>query len=329
MYRRLRLCSAAFVLGLAFSLNVTAVPAATHGRGTMTAGSERERFIQAPLPRTPERRHPGETHIEERFTGRREIAIDSITLHEVTAERLQVQRGQARNEAGPDGWGADWVRVAVAAAALFGALVAASAFLAFAILFVYIGQFIAMARQEQYLRDGLAETRRIAEAASKSANIAEATLQMTQRAQLAVIYFEFGPHNMARSPTAILQVHNSGRLPAGIVGRTVSFVRGEQLPTDPADSPTEWVETGAVAAPGRAVQIIAPFHNVSLSHADWRDIVTGSLPLSVYGAIRYETGFPGVYGETGFAFTYDPDVVNVPENRRFAIANESGYNYSK
>ena len=92
-------------------------------------------------------------------------------------------------------------------------------------------------------------------------------------------------------------------MPAGIVGRTVSFVRGEQLPTDPADSPTEWVETGAVAAPGRAVQIIAPFHNVSLSHADWRDIVTGSLPLSVYGAIRYETTplFERVFGLAGLS----------------------------
>ena len=125
----------------------------------MTAGSERERFIQAPLPQTPERRHPGATHIEERFTGRGAIAIDSITLHGVTAERLQVQRGQARNEAGPDGWGADWVRVAVAAAALFGALVAASAFLAFAILFVYIGQFIADAKRSGLLAELFARNR--------------------------------------------------------------------------------------------------------------------------------------------------------------------------
>ena len=295
----------------------------------MTAGSERERFIQAPLPQTPERRHPGETHIEERFTGRGAIAIDWITLHGATAERLQVQRGQARNEAGPDGWWADWVRGAGAAAALFGAMVAASAFLAFAILFVYIGQFIAMARQEQYLRDGLAETRRIAEAASKSANIAEATLQMTQRAQLAVIYFEFGPHNKARIPTAILQVHNSGRLPAGIVGRTVSFVRGEQLPTDPADSPTEWVETGAVAAPGRAVQnhcTVPQCLPQSCRLARYRHRLTAFVRLR-RDSLRDR--IPWRVWRDGLCLHVQPDVVNVPENRRFAIANESGYNYSK
>jgi hypothetical protein len=328
MFRRLPLCAATLVLSLACSLNVTAI-AAAHGRGTMTAGSEREPSIQAPLPQTRERWLFGASHVEERVTGRGAIAMDSNTVRRVTAERLQVQRGQAGDEARPDGWWTQGAHVLGVAAALFGGLVAASAFMAFAILFVYIGQLIAMARQEQFLRDGLAETRRLADAASKSANIAEATLQITQRAQLAVIYFEFGPHNKARVPTAILQVHNSGRLPARVVGRTVSFIRGDQLPADPADSPTEWVDTGVVAAPGRAAQIIAPFHNVTLTNAEWRDIVTGALPLAVYGAIRYETGFPGLFGETGFAFTFDPNAVNVPENRRFVIANESGYNYSQ
>ena len=237
---------------------------------------------------------------------------------------------QAGNHTPGSWWTADWRSTVTVIAAIVGALAAAAGvFLAVAILFVYLGHLIAMNRQVDYLRGTLSETKRTAAAAIESARVAEATLQITQRAQLAVIYFEFGPHKKTRVPTAVLQLHNSGHLHGTITGRTVSFIRGEPLPADPIDGPAEWIDVSAVAAPGRAVQIVASFEHVSLTQADWRSVVIGSLPLTVYGAIRYETGFPGVVGETGFAFTYDPDAVHVPENRRFSMANESGYNYSR
>jgi len=245
-------------------------------------------------------------------------------------QSAQHQREQAGNHAPESWWRADWPSTISTVAAIIVALAAAAGvFLGIAILFVYLGQLIAMNKQVDHLRDTLAETQRTAAAAIESARVAEATLQITQRAQLAIIYFEFGPHKKTRVPTAVLQLHNSGRLHGTITGRTVSFIRGEPLPADPIDGPTEWIHVSAVAAPGRAVQVLASFENVAFTQADWRSVVIGSLPLTVYGAIRYETGFPGVVGETGFAFTYDPDAVNVPENRRFSVANESGYNYSR
>jgi hypothetical protein len=187
-------------------------------------------------------------------------------------------------------------------------------------------QYRAMRRQADYMRDGLIETAKAADAAKESAAIARQTLHISQRAYLSVTGVEFGPQVHTKQTTAAFRVHNSGRMPAAISALTITLFTEEDPP--PYSQPIDWMTYTAVAPPGQTINVMFPFPEAVLSVEQWKGVVAGTFSITVCGAFKYDTGFGGT-GETGFGFAYDHTLKGVPENRRFSAVNVPGYNYAK
>jgi hypothetical protein len=185
--------------------------------------------------------------------------------------------------------------------------------------------------QQMQAQRALSATQRSADAAKKSADIAELTLKTSQRARLHVVDIEFGPHKETKIATVVIRVVNSGQLPAAIIDRTITLWTDEPLPPYSSDVQMEWLPAAGVFPPtgNHPLVLQFPFPEFKVTPKEWQQIVSGQKRLSIYGAIRYETGFDDITGESGFAFTYDPTAITTEANKRFELSQEPGYIYAK
>jgi hypothetical protein len=91
-----------------------------------------------------------------------------------------------------------------------------------------------------------------------------------------------------------------------------------------------WDAAGGVIAPGETAAFL-----VSQTETDRRLTIdeykaiseTGTLPLAVFGAIRYHAGFPSLIGETGFGRTYAANLTVLEVDARFSMTDQAGYEY--
>jgi hypothetical protein len=133
---------------------------------------------------------------------------------------------------------------------------------------------------------------------------------------------DFGP---TKSPTLVLHLKNSGRLPATIIDTTQTLLIGEPLPPTPEH--TGWVAIPTVTPPGEGSKTGNVFEGRPIVTEDeWRMISSQKMDVFVYGAIRYLDGF-GRVGVTAFGLRYEPAFPHLPIERRLVAANVPGYNY--
>ena len=66
----------------------------------------------------------------------------------------------------------------------------------------------------------------------------------------------------------------------------------------------------------------------TLTADDWKSILYGRKTLSVWGIIRYDSGFSEAPGEIGFGFEFDPSHASGGYGERFSLIDLPGYNYS-
>jgi hypothetical protein len=206
---------------------------------------------------------------------------------------------------------------------------------------IIAGQTAIMKEQADHMRDGLTLTRQSndasaasADAAKKSVAIADRTMRLDLRAWLHVTGIEFWPNNKTGATTLVIDLLNTGRLPAQIGDKAIERWMGEPMPLVPNVENRVWFPEGAVVPPGRAMSLHwVEWDEAPYSAQKWRDIYDGRLSVNVAGAIRYTTGFPDTEGatdgEVGFAFTYDVASTHLEKMKRFFIAAQPGYNYSK
>jgi hypothetical protein len=152
----------------------------------------------------------------------------------------------------------------------------------------------------------------------------------SQRAWLNIASFVFGPNSKTGVPTIWLEISNSGRQPGTITDHAcLLFMDNEKPQADVNSVNWDWEKHSAVATPDRNVVVVVPFPGAKFTKEHWRKVLSGDLPISIYGVIRYETGFPEIKGETGYGFTYDHADTGRKDTERFSIANTRGYNYAK
>jgi hypothetical protein len=85
-----------------------------------------------------------------------------------------------------------------------------------------------------------------------------------------------------------------------------------------------------IVVPGHPVAQSLPIYEPA--HGEWtkerwQDILRGKLALAIFGVVEYDTGFPDVPGELGFAFEFEPGSNIGDYASRFEEANAPGYNY--
>jgi hypothetical protein len=152
----------------------------------------------------------------------------------------------------------------------------------------------------------------------------------SQRPWLNVAGFAFGPRSKTGVPTVSLEISNSGRQPGTITEHAcLLFMENEKLPADVNSVKWDWEKHSAVCTPDRNVFLVVPFPDAKFTKEHWRKLLSGDLPISIYGVLRYETGFPKINGEAGYGFTYDHADIGRKDTERFSIANAPGYNYAK
>jgi hypothetical protein len=95
---------------------------------------------------------------------------------------------------------------------------------------IMTGQRQAADTQSDYMRDGLIETRIAAAAAQSSATTAREALVISQRAYLSVKEIQFGQFGINQSPNVVVQVENTGSLPAILTEWSITVSLDEPFP---------------------------------------------------------------------------------------------------
>lgn len=168
---------------------------------------------------------------------------------------------------------------------------------------------------------------RTANAAKKSAIVAERTLHLSQRAYLTMTDSEFSHFNPGEFPNLVLRVKNDGRLPATVTAWMCCFLIDEDFPPHKTED-EEFVQYSAVLGSNQQ-GILEMTGNAprGLLPEEFAKIQKGQMRVRIYGAIKYESGFGP--GEMGFALEYDPNDIRQPPHRRFSVSNAPSYNYSR
>ena len=149
-----------------------------------------------------------------------------------------------------------------------------------------------------------------------------ATTKTIERAWVTVIDFKFG--RRGADPMAIVEVKNSGRLPGVVEDRAIILLTKDSQPADnPADMGWYFEHSTAVVPPGHTARLLVPFPGANFTQQEWEQIKSGGRPVSVYGLIKYKTGFAKIDGETGYGFVQSND------GTAFAVSDAPGYNYAK
>lgn len=186
---------------------------------------------------------------------------------------------------------------------------------------VSIGQFVAIRRQAKFARrtlrainrqadiavEGVVETRKAAEAAKKSANVAEASLTVVERAWLAVLFHQpFQPKAGAHNPIYYF-VKNTGH--------TVAFLKERKLNALPwkgciperelAPKPTGVLPTIAAIFPGDKFPLEG-LVDIDFTQQMINDAATGQFIFDVYGYVAYDDTF-GIRHITRFCQAYNPN----------------------
>jgi hypothetical protein len=183
-----------------------------------------------------------------------------------------------------------------------------------------------MVSQSTLMSDQLKATQDSADAARDSADVAEYTLRITQRAYLTILDIRCIGIEPGRWPSLKLEIENTGNLPATITELCTVFT-GSPLPTE--RPPLQWHAAPSLIGARRAMTLTTFSEEATvLSEIAVHGILNGSKQFHVYGAIKYNVGFPDVTGELGFAMTFDPTLTERPLERRFIAADAIGYNYS-
>jgi hypothetical protein len=165
-----------------------------------------------------------------------------------------------------------------------------------------------------------------AKAAKSGADTARDTLHLTQRAWLHVTALSI--EQFGKGPVFVIRVVNSGHL-AGAVASVMIVMADEPLETPRPDSnpPCIWLRQQAAAPPNTPCYL--RFDDfTALPPETWQGFASGKIPLSVFGALRYDAGF-GVQGETGFGSVFSPKTFpGLPIGNKFASTDIPGYNYA-
>jgi hypothetical protein len=219
------------------------------------------------------------------------------------------------------------------------------------LLLLALYQYRAMVRQAKHMEDGLTETRHSINEATRSATamediaksmamsaesvrsslaisreIADTNKEMvtSQRAFLSVVKILFGPEGPQRIPTLTLELTNAGNRPPTIIEFATAVYTQEELasPNSQID-PSKWSPAHGVTPPGGLLTLTAEQGANFFTPERWQQVHSGDLPLSFHAVVRYDTGVPGVIGETSVGGVYRA------HTRSFAMTHVPGYNYAK
>jgi hypothetical protein len=277
----------------------------------------------SPTPREAQHTDENKTHPEQakdttddNSTNRLITAIDKVSA-EIAAGNQQESRAYGKDKAPTDWW-------AVASTVLMTIFTGALAWLAYL-------QWGAMKSQANYMRDGLIETRRAAQAAIDSAGVAkvaathsERALLITQRSyvQITSVMIEgLKPHSR---PIITCRMVNTGKTLAHV--KELSIVLGVAPSLPPQPDYSNVVTPPAVLMAGEtldwAVRIDYDITPEKLSY-----IKSGKWELYIYGVTRYEDVF-GVEHRTGFGRRYDLRQSHQHGFPVFTYCSTPGYNYA-
>lgn len=146
-------------------------------------------------------------------------------------------------------------------------------------------------KQAGYMRDGLTETCKAAEAAKKSADVAEKSLQ-SQRAQLMTSAWRISNIEAGKTPLVNFTITNKGALPATLVQIAVRFLIERSLPEiPPGGSPqytSSFMEAGFLVVPGQGYN--RKVKCWVLSPEEVESIENGTKKLWFLGAIKFIDG---------------------------------------
>jgi hypothetical protein len=178
---------------------------------------------------------------------------------------------------------------------------------------------LAMAGNLQLLKDALEINREIA--------TTNREMVTHQRAILTVTAVQFGPSGPTREPTFVINLTNSGGKPATVTEYATMMWTEEPLPNPCDPTQLRWMPTSGVAAPEKTVAVKCGYTGERFTQDTWDRIHRGDFSISFHCVIRYETGFPGVIGETSIGVEYDHEMTGSPVHLRFVNTNLPGYNY--
>ncbi|MGI8962282.1 MAG: hypothetical protein ACR2IV_21490 [Bryobacteraceae bacterium] len=189
----------------------------------------------------------------------------------------------------------------------------------------------AIRKQAHYMRDGLALTRQSADAATTSANaakrsaeIADIALRVVERAYLYIdnwTFTNFGPNLF---PQVSFKVSNAGRTPARIVSSLVRYGIVDEIP-NPPDYGAGYEDSGPDAqneiVPGAPLtRLIKSYRsNEVIDENQFRKIMEGKQFFLVWGKIKYRDIFRKITAMRFGAF-YSP------ERRTFVLPRIPAYN---
>lgn len=186
--------------------------------------------------------------------------------------------------------------------------------------------FIALVLQVRANVAAAEATRLSADAAKDSADVAKRTLILTQRARLHVLLVSKDGKDV--NPTFTVEVVNHGRLPARVSGWSIG-VMDEEFADIPDGSLPQHMASGAIVAPNGGRGRLDAMVDFKLPQDEWKQVINGIRPLTVWGTISYDTGFSEVAGELGFGFEYDVAMNHEGSYwKRFTPTSAPNYNYS-
>lgn len=199
-----------------------------------------------------------------------------------------------------------------------------------ALVFVGIAQVVVYVMQARYMRDGLEiagqsakAAQDSADAATKSAGIAEAALKLTERAYITVRDWQWSSPEAAHPGTISCFLVNNGRTPA----QRISYFVHRIVDGKPANIPSDYrrhLMTGGqdMTIPAQDRHQIFVDRNDPLLPHYWGLVKTGATPLYAFTHIEYDDVFGERY-EVGSLATYDYRV------QQFRVHENPGYNYNR
>lgn len=196
----------------------------------------------------------------------------TVTVPAATPNPEQTKREEAREErnvaAQEDIRDFTWALTIVAAVQIVLALVA---------IFVSIRQFVAMRRQGDYMRDGLAETRVAAEAAKKSADVADRALHLVHQQWLTTKNWRIFDVKLSDDVVMLdiaFEIHNPTGMGVTLDGYEIS-VQGAALSASRAEDIGQIVPPGESHIAGLTCQLNTPALIAALNDAELAFFVTG------------------------------------------------------
>jgi len=179
--------------------------------------------------------------------------------------------------------------------------------------------------QGKDMRDSIAETRRTANAAIDSANIARNTMVLQLRARLGLESIDALDWTSPR-PIIRLVFKNFGGKGATVL-KYCGFAGLDGLPSTPPRSDQAGYGIGV---PVEAGDVFEPFVTMPVITPETWDAIHASKPtrtLYIWGFVQYNAGF-GEIMTVGFGRSYDPKLSQRFGEAFFSIAGGANYNYA-